>query len=53
MIPDVAKWSEQEKSLAAQIIAAKAGADETLYLTKMQKHASLRASLIRFGSRKS
>jgi hypothetical protein len=53
MIPDIAKWSEQEKSLAAQIIMAKSGADEALYLTKMQKHASLRASLIQFGSRKS
>jgi hypothetical protein len=53
MVPSVAKWSEPEKSLAAQIVAAKARADEALYLSKMQKHASLRASLIQFGSRKS
>ncbi|HEY6045777.1 MAG TPA: hypothetical protein VIU65_04190 [Pyrinomonadaceae bacterium] len=53
MIPSLDKWSAQEKSLAAGIVSAKAGADEALYLTKMQKHASLRASLIRFGSRKS
>jgi hypothetical protein len=53
MIPSISKWSEQEKSLAARIMAAKAGADEALYLTKMQKHASLRASLIKFGSGKS
>jgi hypothetical protein len=53
LIPSISKWSEQEKSLAARIIAAKAGADEALYLTKMQKHASLRASLIQFGSGKS
>jgi len=53
MIPSISKWSEQEKSLAARIMSAKAGADEALYLTKVQKHASLRASLIEFGSRKS
>ena len=53
MIPSLDKWSEQEKSLAARIISAKAGADEADYLTKMQKHASLRASLIKFGSRNS
>ena len=53
MIPSLDEWSAPEKSLAARILSAKAGADEALYLTKMQKHASLRASLIQFGSRKS
>lgn len=53
MVPNIVKWTEQEKSLAARIINAKANGDETLYLKQMQKHASLRASLIRLGSAKS
>lgn len=52
MIPNIVKWSEDEKSLAARIITAKAQPDEAVYLKQMQKHASLRASLIRFGSGK-
>jgi len=50
LIPNIRKWSRAEKQLAAQVIFAKAGADEAHYLTKMQKHALLRASLIRLGS---
>jgi hypothetical protein len=50
MVPDMGKWSTREKALAARIIFAKSGADEAIYLKQMQKHASLRASLIRFGS---
>jgi hypothetical protein len=51
MIPDISKWTTSEKELAIRILLAKAAPDETLYLKKMQKHASLRASLIRLGSR--
>jgi hypothetical protein len=52
MIPNIARWSGQEKALARRVITAKAGEDEAQYLKQMQKHASLRASLIRFGSTK-
>ena len=50
MIPNIAEWSAHEKALAARVISAKDGAEEAVYLKQMQKHASLRASLIRFGS---
>ena len=50
MIPNLARWSQSEKALAARIIRAKAGADEALYLKLMQKHAALRDVFIRIGS---
>jgi hypothetical protein len=46
---DVAQWSPDEKKSAARIFLAKSGADEAQYLRQMQKHALLRASLIRLG----
>jgi hypothetical protein len=52
IIPNIGEWSDQEKSLAAGIIDAKTRSDEARYLKQMQKHASLRASLIRIGSSK-
>jgi hypothetical protein len=52
IIPGIADWSSSEKDLAAGIIRAKGSRDEALYLRLMQKHASLRASFIRFGSTK-
>ncbi|HKP37496.1 MAG TPA: hypothetical protein VJT71_11625, partial [Pyrinomonadaceae bacterium] len=53
MIPDINRWNAAEKALAARVLSAKNGADEATYLKQMQKHASLRASLIRFGSKSS
>ena len=50
MIPDIAKWSADEKRLATSIILAKASNDESLYLRLMQKHTPMRAALIGFGS---
>ena len=50
LIPNIAQWNSSEKALAARIIRAKAGADEALYLRLMQRHASVRDALIRFGS---
>lgn len=49
--PDIERWNRAERQLAARVISAKAGADEATYLKEMQKHASLRAFLIRLGSR--
>ena len=46
---DVRKWSENEIESAARIFLAKCGPDETQYLKQMQKHALLRASLIKLG----
>ena len=50
LIRGIGQWSQKEKELAAQIIRAKAGANEARYLKLMQKHAKLRESLIRLGS---
>ena len=51
MIPDLGKWTPAEKQLAARALAAKHGRDEAGYLKQMQKHALLRASVIRLGSK--
>ena len=50
---DAGKWSQDQKKAAARIFLAKSGADEAQYLRQMQKHALLRASLIRLGCRRS
>lgn len=52
-ISGIARWSDQEKRDAARIIRAKAGADELRYLRLLQRHDTLRAALIKLGSRKS
>jgi hypothetical protein len=43
-------WKPADKQLAARMIEAKASGDEALYLKLMQKHAPLRAEMIRLGS---
>lgn len=47
----VAQWSAGEKTALANIIRAKATADESRYLKLMQRHTRLRRTLIRLGSR--
>lgn len=49
---DTRKWSRDEMNAVAKVFLAKSGVDETQYLKKMQKHALLRASLIKLGCRK-
>jgi hypothetical protein len=51
LIPDLARWSKNEKLDVARIIRAKAGADEALYLQLMQQHARLRHEIIELGSK--
>ncbi len=50
LIPDLARWSGAEKKAAIEVVRAKVGRDETRYLRLSQRHARLRASLIRLGS---
>ena len=50
LIPDLDRWTVSEKDGLVQIIQAKTGASETLYLKLMQKHARLRRELIELGS---
>lgn len=50
LIPDLSRWSEDEKRAIIRIIRAKAGADEVQYVRLLQRHAKLRAQLIKLGS---
>jgi hypothetical protein len=50
LIPDLGRWTVREKDALVQIIQAKTGASETLYLKLMQKHMRLRGELIKLGS---
>ena len=51
MIPELKKWAPADKELAARVLSAKDGRDEANYLKQMQKHASLRAFMIKLGSK--
>lgn len=50
LIPNLNRWSEEEKQKTAEIIKAKLSKDEVRYLRLMQKHKRLRAEVIRLGS---
>lgn len=51
MIPDLKNWTPADKELAARVLSAKHGSDEGTYLKQMQKHALLRAFMIKLGSK--
>jgi hypothetical protein len=51
LVPNVRRWSPQEKQGAARIIRAQAGADEMRYLRLTQQHPRLREELLRLGSK--
>ncbi len=51
LIAELRSWNTAEKNLLREIIRAKAGADEMVYLRLLQKHASLRKAMLRLGSR--
>ena len=48
---DLHGWGNKEKQELVRIVRAKARADESRYLRLMQKHARLRAAMIKLGSR--
>ena len=50
MIPELKSWTPADKELAAHVLSAKDGVDEANYLKQMQKHALLRAFMIKLGS---
>jgi len=52
LIPDLRRWSPQEKHDIAEIIRAQAASDEMRYLRLTQRHPRLRADLLRLGSSK-
>jgi hypothetical protein len=50
LIPDLARWTKDEKMEVARIIRAKAGADESRYVRLLQRHTKLRDEIIKIGS---
>ena len=51
LVPDLRRWSREEKSSLLAIIRVRARGVESRYLRLLQRHARLRAALIRMGSR--
>src|ERR1022692_712465 len=52
LIPNLRRWSPQEKLDATRIIRAQAGANEMRYLRLTQQHPGLREELLRLGSKR-
>jgi hypothetical protein len=50
LIPDIDRWSTDDKDALRQIIAAKAGRTEQRYQRMLQKHARLRTAILKLGS---
>jgi hypothetical protein len=50
LIPDLSRWTKDEKLALAQIAQAKASAEEARYLRLMQQHQRLRREIIKLGS---
>lgn len=51
-IPDLPRWTREEKEALLGVIRAKAGPDERAYLARMRRHRRLRRAWIALGSRK-
>jgi hypothetical protein len=52
LVPDLARWTAEEKRDALVVIRAKAGADELRYLRLLCRHARLRRAIIALGTNK-
>jgi hypothetical protein len=52
LVPDLGRWSSEDKDALWEIIAAKAGRTELRYQSMLQKHRRLRAAILRLGSQK-
>ncbi|HEX8846778.1 MAG TPA: hypothetical protein VF791_19200 [Pyrinomonadaceae bacterium] len=50
LIPDLARWTKDEKRDVMRIIRAKAGANESRYVRLLQRHSRLRDEVIKIGS---
>jgi hypothetical protein len=50
MIPDLSRWSKEEKSAVKQIVRAKSGTDELRYVKLLQRNRKLRDGLRAIGS---
>lgn len=50
LVPDLSRWTVEEKAAVVRIIRAKAGADELSYLRLLRKHQRLRREIIKIGA---
>jgi hypothetical protein len=50
LVPDLPRWKREEKQALVEVVRAKAGPRESRYLHLLQRHARLRAAVIRLGS---
>jgi len=50
LVPDLARWTSEEKAALRAIIAAKAGRSEQPYMRLLEKHARLRVAILGLGS---
>ena len=50
LVPEVNRWSNEEKRLLSRIVQAKTSGEEVRYLKLMQRHEKLRRAIIRLGS---
>jgi hypothetical protein len=48
-LPDIERWTPEERNAAARVLRAKYAPEETGYLRLLQRHARLRRSLLRMG----
>jgi hypothetical protein len=52
LVPDLDRWSSDNKTALGEIIAAKSGRNELRYLELLNNHPRLRAAILRLGSQK-
>jgi hypothetical protein len=50
LIPELDRWSDQDKNALRRILQARMGVEEVSYLRLLQQHARLRKALIKLGS---
>ncbi len=50
LVPDLDRWPSDEKDALREIILAKTDLTELRYMRLLQKHARLRAAILRLGS---
>ncbi|HKS28262.1 MAG TPA: hypothetical protein VJS44_10600 [Pyrinomonadaceae bacterium] len=51
LIPGLSGWSDDERDALVEIVRAKAGRQETRYLSLLRKHQRLRDAVLRLGAR--
>jgi len=50
LMPELLRWTREEKQALLDVIRAKAASEETGYLRLLQKHSRLRETVVRLGS---